>query len=217
LLLCLTAPDHAVDDWSHSRAGRTAFLAALAGRHSQALALAEQVLAHDPADRGALDAMALSADATGDPVASLRAAELTWLAARRAPNIGVAANYAWALARARESGVAPADWSARVRAALAEVDRLGGDGWEIDGTRALYAVLSDRPADAVEHLQRPLSIAVEPQDRASELLTLAMACAGSGDAQGQQAALEEAERLAPDHPRLDPVLRRLADHEATTA
>jgi predicted Zn-dependent protease len=187
--------------WSRLRA-------ALAGRHEQAIALADAVLAQDPADRGGLDALAVSADATGDTAAALRAAELTWLAGRRAPTIAVAGNYAWALVRARESEVAPPDWSARTRAALAEVDRLGGDGWELDGTRALFAVLTGRPADAIELLQRPLRVTVDPQDRASELLTLSMARADSGDADGQRAALQEAQALAPDHPRLPLVLLR---------
>ena len=208
-LQCLTAPDAVVDDWSQSRGGVAAFRAALTGRHEDAIALADAVLAQDPADRGGLDALAVAADAAGDTAAALRAAELARLAGRRAPTIAVAGNYAWALVRARESGVAPPDWSARTRGALAEVDRLGGDGWELDGTRALFAVLTGRPADAVELLQRPLRVTVDSQDRASELLTLAMARADSGDADGQRSALREAQALASDHPRLPIVLRRL--------
>ena len=212
LLLCRTASDDVVDDWSQSRAGGAAFRAALAGRHEEAIALADAALALDPADRAGLDALAVSSDATGDTAAALRAAELAWLAARRSPTIAVAGSYAWALVRARESGLEPPEWSARARGALAEVDRLGGDGWEIDGTRALLAVLTGRPADAVEHLQRPLRMTVDPLDRASELLTLALARAAMGDVDGQRAALDEAQALSPDHPRLPLVLRQLTAH-----
>ena len=212
LLLCSTASDDVVDDWSQSRAGGAAFRAALAGRHEEAIALADAALALDPADRAGLDALAVSSDATGDTAAALRAAELAWLAARRSPTIAVAGSYAWALVRARESGLEPPEWSARARGALAEVDRLGGDGWEIDGTRALLAVLTGRPADAVEHLQRPLRMTVDPLDRASELLTLALARAAMCDVDGQRAALDEAQALSPDHPRLPLVLRQLTAH-----
>lgn len=133
----------------------------------------------------------------------------------RAERIGRLNNHAWALLLAAESGAPVEGWRGSARRALDEAEALAGaDNPILMSTRALYEAL-DGDADAAMVLARwALDMSTEDEDRADELLTLAVATSRADDDDAVQEWLRRAAELSPDSPRI-PGVRRLVEPPPT--
>jgi len=119
-------------------------------------------------------------------------------------------NHAWALLCAVESGQLPLEaYDEEISATLDEAQRLAATGSNIVGTRALYLALRGQPDEGAALAGEALAWRQSDDDRANNLLTLAVAYADSGHPDQARAAFDEAKELDPENPRLPAVEKRV--------
>jgi succinate dehydrogenase iron-sulfur subunit len=122
-------------------------------------------------------------------------------------------NHAWALLCAVESGQLPLEaYDEEIEAALTEAQRLASTGSNVVGSRALHLTLRGEADAGAALASEALSWRQSDDDRANNLLTLAVALADAGHPDEARAALEEARQLDASNPRIPAVEKRvLAD------